>query len=59
MRESRAALADAGTVVPSLRLDPVGPARGIPRPPVEPGGRRVDFAARRVAALRARRAAEA
>ncbi|MEU6492087.1 hypothetical protein ABZ890_17070 [Streptomyces sp. NPDC046984] len=54
MRESRAALADAGTVVPSLRLDPVGPARGIPRPPVEPGGRRVDFAA-----LRARRAAEA
>ncbi|MGW1522543.1 hypothetical protein [Streptomyces sp. NPDC002159] len=59
MRESRAALAEAGTMVPSLRLAPVAPPREATRPFAGPDGRRVDFAARRVAVLRAQRAAEA
>ncbi|MGV9649316.1 hypothetical protein [Streptomyces sp. NPDC003554] len=46
-------------MVPSLRLAPVAPPRGATRPFAGPDGRRVDFAARRVAVLRAQRAAEA
>lgn len=46
-------------MVPSLRLAPVAPPREATRPFAGPDGRRVDFAARRVAVLRAQRAAEA
>ncbi|GAA3772553.1 hypothetical protein GCM10022206_08970 [Streptomyces chiangmaiensis] len=57
MRQSRAELADAGTMVPSLRLDPAGSTHGTRCPLLEPGGCRVDFAARLMAALHTQRAA--
>ncbi|WP_055489926.1 hypothetical protein [Streptomyces sp. TP-A0356] len=58
MKELRAALADAGITLPSLRLDPASLAREAPCPLVELGGCSVDVAARLTAALRPQRARE-
>lgn len=58
MKELRAALAGAGIVLPSLRLDPASLAREKPCPLVELGGCPVDVAARLAAVLRALPAAE-
>nr|WP_079102291.1 hypothetical protein [Streptomyces sp. TP-A0356] len=58
VKELRAALADAGITLPSLRLDPASLAREAPCPLVELGGCSVDVAARLTAALRPQRARE-
>ncbi|WP_189185176.1 hypothetical protein [Streptomyces albiflavescens] len=52
MKELRAALADAGISLPSLRIDPANFAREAPCPLVELGGCSVEVAARLAAALR-------
>ncbi|MEW2492180.1 MULTISPECIES: hypothetical protein [Streptomyces] len=59
VKELRAALAEAGVILPSLRLDPVSLAREAPCPLVELGGCSVDVATRLTAALRAQRPAGA
>lgn len=58
MKELRAALASAGILLPSLRLDPASVAREAPCPLVGLGGCSADAAARLTAALRAERVAE-
>ncbi|MFD1657072.1 hypothetical protein ACFSL4_02190 [Streptomyces caeni] len=58
VKELRAALASAGILLPSLRLDPVSVAREAPCPLVELGGCSAGVAARLAAALRAERVAE-
>ncbi|MFE9094022.1 hypothetical protein [Streptomyces sp. NPDC007264] len=58
VEELRAALASAGILLPSLRLDPASLAREVPCPLVELGGCSVDVAARLAAALRTERVAE-
>ncbi|WNC01740.1 hypothetical protein Q2K21_28800 [Streptomyces sp. CGMCC 4.7035] len=55
VKELRAALANAGIKLPSLRLDPASLAREAPCPLVELGGCSVDVAARLTAALRTQR----
>jgi uncharacterized protein (DUF302 family) len=52
VKELRAALADAGITLPSLRIDPANLAREAPCPMVELGGCSVEVAARLAAALR-------
>ncbi|WSW74511.1 hypothetical protein OG390_16770 [Streptomyces sp. NBC_00996] len=52
VKELRAALADAGITLPSLRIDPATLAREAPCPPVEWGDCSVEAAARLAAALR-------
>ncbi len=52
MEKLRQALADAGIVLPTLRIDPATLAREAPCPRVELGGCSVDVAARLAAALR-------
>lgn len=52
VEELRQALAKAGIVLPSLRIDPASLAREAPTPLVELGGFPVDVAARLAAALR-------
>ena len=52
VQELRQALAKAGIVLPSLRIDPATLAREAPCPLVELGGCSVDVAARLAAALR-------
>lgn len=52
VKELRAALADAGISLPSLRIDPATLAREAPCPLVEWGGCSVEVAARLAAALR-------
>lgn len=52
VKELRAALAEAGITLPSLRLDPATLAREAPCPRVELGGCSADVAARLAAALR-------
>ena len=58
VKELRAALANAGITLPSLRLDPASLARETPCPLVELGGCPPDVAARLAAALRMRPIAE-
>jgi hypothetical protein len=52
VKELRAALADAGISLPSLRIDPATLAHEAPCPLVELGGCSVEVAARLAAALR-------
>ncbi|MET7602911.1 hypothetical protein ABZU45_09430 [Streptomyces avermitilis] len=52
VQELRAALANVGITLPSLRLDPAMLAREAPCPLVELGGCSVDVAVRLTAALR-------
>ncbi|MET7847742.1 hypothetical protein AB0D78_09215 [Streptomyces avermitilis] len=52
VKELRAALANVGITLPSLRLDPAILAREAPCPLVELGGCSVDVAVRLAAALR-------
>ncbi|MFG2497074.1 hypothetical protein ACGFSB_02490 [Streptomyces sp. NPDC048441] len=51
MKELRAALARAGIILPSLRIDPTSWAREAPCPLIELGGCSVDTAARLAVAL--------
>ncbi|GGZ18929.1 hypothetical protein GCM10010365_44090 [Streptomyces poonensis] len=52
VEELRQALADAGIMLPALRIEPEALARKAPCPPVELGSCSVDAAARLAAALR-------
>lgn len=51
VKELRAALARAGIILPSLRIDPTSWAREAPCPIIELGGCSVDVGARLVAVL--------